>query len=443
VLSIRKVRVDFQCAQFRKLLVEFLPNDGSLPLQVPDGRVRWTPRLLAICAILMPMLGSASLADRFNSARETVTAMYPTRKRVGHTYKGFVEALIRLGPGILQTLAEHLRSLMPVVFKSLWQIDGRLVFAVDGSRIECPRTLANEQLGRAGRKKAGPQFMLTTLFHVATGLPWAWRRGPGKTSERTHLREMLSLLPAGSWLLADAGFTGFALLQQLQEKQVNFIIRCGRNTTLLKNLGYRVREHPGVVYLWPEKQQRHRQGPMVLRLVRFHDGRCEVCLLVSELDGRKLPVKQVKEMYRKRWGVEVFYRSLKQTMSRGRVQSDSPEAGAAELDWSMMSIWLAGVVMLQQMRSVNRPAEDWSLAGALRVMRDAIKERRQKRCSMRWLADQLRGALKDQYQRRGKKASRDYPRKKYEPPAGAPKIRTATPSEVKLAQQLRSVRWAA
>lgn len=443
MLSIRKVGVDFQCAQFRKLLVQFLPADGRLPLQVSDQRVRWTPRLLALFAIVMHLLGEASLGDRFEKARVAITAMYPTRKRVGGTYAGFVDAMIRSGAQTLKVVADHLRHLMPVVFARLWKIDDRLVFAVDGSRFECPRTRANEQLGRAGRKKSGPQYMLTTLFHVGTGLPWGWLTGPGKTSERVHLRAMLPLIPAGSWLLADAGFTGFDLLTQLQNRGINFIVRCGRNVALLKGLGYRVRTHKDVVYLWPETAREGRKQPLILRLVRIAGERSEVCLLVSELDRRQLSDADVLRLYRKRWGVEVFFRSLKQTMSRGRMQSDSPENGAAELDWSMMSIWMLGMVMLQQMQSVDRKAEAWSLAGGLRVIRRALTQDRQQRRAMRWFAEELRSALKDQYLRIGPKTSRDYPRKKNEPPAGAPKLRTATKSEVKLAQRLRSGRWAA
>lgn len=441
MLSIRKVGVDFQCAQVRRLLVQFLRNDGRLPLQSADQRVRWSPRLLALFAIILQSLGNASLSDRFQDARAAITGMYPTRRRVGGTYAGFVQAMKRSGGQALGIMAEHLRALMPVVFGGIWKIDGRLLFAVDGSRFECPHTRANETLGRAGRKKTGPQFMLTTLFHVATGLPWAWRIGSGKSSERTHIRQMLSLIPTGAWLLADAGFTGFDLLKQLQESQIQFIIRCGGSTTLLKKLGYRVREHGQIVYLWPEKAQGRREKPLVLRLVRLRAPRSEVCLLVSELDPRQLSRAEVLHMYRRRWGVEVFFRSLKQTMSRGRLQSDSPTSGEAELDWSMMAIWMHGMVMLQQMQSVDRAADEWSLAGGLRVIRQALVRDRLQRRSMRWFAGQLRGALKDRYIRSGPKASRDYPRKKYEPPAGAPKLRIAKRSEVRLLQRLRRTQW--
>ena len=70
----------------------------------------------------------------------------------------------------------------------------------------------------AGRKKTGPQLALTVLYHMGTGLPWAWRTGPGTDAERAHLRSMLATLPSGSLLVADAGFTGYDLLRTLLEQ---------------------------------------------------------------------------------------------------------------------------------------------------------------------------------------------------------------------------------
>jgi hypothetical protein len=46
---------------------------------------------------------------------------------------------------------------------------------VDGTRIDAPRTQANErQLGCAGRTKTGPQWWVTLLIHLPSRLPWDW-----------------------------------------------------------------------------------------------------------------------------------------------------------------------------------------------------------------------------------------------------------------------------
>ncbi len=43
--------------------------------------------------------------------------------------------------------------------------------AVDGSRVEAPRTRGNQRgLGRAGREKTGPQCWVATLAHLPSGV---------------------------------------------------------------------------------------------------------------------------------------------------------------------------------------------------------------------------------------------------------------------------------
>lgn len=442
-ISVRKEAVAVQSVQLRKLISEFLPATG-LALISRDGRERWAPRMLVLCAILMHLLGTDALCDRFAEARDTVVAMYRTRRRPGKGYRGFVKALRRQSSTLTQSLAIHFRAIMPQAFRSVWHIDGRLVFGVDGTRVECPRTRANEKrLKRAGRKKTGPQFMLTTLFHLGSGLPWGFRRGIGKSSERKHLREMLGLMPSGAWLLADAGFTGYELFTQLQERGIHFIVRVGRNVKLLRKLGYCVREREGVVYLWSEKIRAAGHPPLALRLVRLDTGRQKVCLLVSELDESRLSDVQVLELYRRRWQVEVFYRTLKRTMGRHKMESRAPDEAGAELDWSVLALWVLSMVSLRQLLSVGHSPQDSSVAGVLRVIRKACGPKRNRRVSMRGFAQRLRQAVRDGYSRQGPKATRSWPRKKKEPPAGEPKMRMATRAEVRAAQRLMARRQAA
>jgi hypothetical protein len=73
----------------------------------------------------------------------------------------------------------------------------------------------------AGKRKpgTGPQRLLTMLFHLATGLPWAWQRGRGDESERGHLEAMASLLPIKTLLVADAGYVGYEMLLYRSLKQ--------------------------------------------------------------------------------------------------------------------------------------------------------------------------------------------------------------------------------
>ena len=154
-------------------------------------------------------------------------------------------------------------------------IEGRVVMGVDGTRVHCPRTAANEkEFGCAGKDKSPPQQFLTTLLHVGTGLIWSWRRGGGKDAERTHLRQMLDTLPPKSLLLADAGFTGYELFTELLAGGHSFIIRAGGNVRLLKKLGLWLREHDGIVYLWPARHRAGRRWCCVWRCCTMGESLC-------------------------------------------------------------------------------------------------------------------------------------------------------------------------
>lgn len=419
---------------------KFLPKRG-LPLQAPSKRRRWVPRMLVVGAILMSWDVADHLKDAFDHVWDCLVAMYPTRRRPGRSYEGFIATLRRHTPSLLGTVTESLRGKMQTVAGRHWRRGPWIPMAADGSRVECPRTKANEAaLGCAGRKKTGPQLMVTTVYHAPTGLPWDWRCGGGNSSERDHLMQMLPQLPEGTLLLADAGFTGFELLRSLQEAGVEFILRVGANVHLLQKVGYAVRERRGTVYLWPQAKQD--QAPLVLRHVVVRTGGRPVHLVTSVLDESKLSDVEVERMYRLRWGVEVMYRSLKQTMSHRKMRSGTPDNAAVELNWAMVGLWMLGLATVEAMDLRSCCPSSWSVAEALRAVRTAVEKPTDLR-RRGGLRPALRKAVKDTYPRRGSKKAREWPHKKNEPPAGSPKIRMATQTEIKAAKRLRDRKEAA
>jgi len=418
-------------SQLLHAMGQFLPRRG-LPLLSDDARVRWTDRLVVINAILMTWMAAPTLRDAFEMAREVVVSMYRSRRRPGKTLSGFLQILGDKSLVLLERVVHGLRQSVRQVAGSLWRMDRWVLMAVDGSRTECPRTRANERaFGCAGRHKTGPQQFITTVFHLATGLIWDWRRGSGKEAERNHLRKMIASLPCGTLLLADAGFTGYDLLRSLRAAGHDFIVRVGKNVRLLRELGYAVQEHRQTVYLWPKAY--HHQEPLVLRLVELGKGKRRVCLLTSVRSPTALPDKSVARLYRQRWLVEVQFRSLKQTMAHRKMLSTTPNRAGMELDWAMAGLWMLGLLAAGKARRGQQG--QWSAAGSLRVVRRAMR-RPKARPPAGGLASELQRACRDRYRRRGPKQARDWPRKKKESPPGCPRIRMASIAEVTEAREL-------
>jgi hypothetical protein len=367
------------------------------------------------------------LAERLAEACRWLARRFPARWRPGRTYAGLLKATKRAGLELFQCFWRHLR---PTVVKRLgraWTWHGWTVLAVDGSRFDAPRTRANaKRLRRAGRTHTGPQWWVTWLVHLPTLLVWDWRQGPGNSSERRHLRDMIADLPLLTLLVADAGYVGFDLMKSLIEARVDFLIRCGSNVRLLVEGTYSRIERDGQhwrVYLWP-KNRRH-EAPLQLRLIVLKRGGKRVYLLTTVRQETRLSRRMAAEIYQARWGVEVEFRSLKRTLVRYRVLSKTPEAGAMELAAYVLALAL---LMLQGAVALGRQVVRLSVAAALRALRDALEALRNRAWAPA-LAQRLRGALRDEYRRRRPKHSRYWPRKKNDHPPGPPKLHSLSRHE--------------
>jgi hypothetical protein len=147
---------------------------------------------------------TTALRERFGGIREFLKRSCP-HWLLGTSYSGWIAAQQReqqrLAPVVVERFRAEMRMLAGLQCFGRWN-----AFAVDGSDSPCPRTLANQAaMGDKGKPDGIPQVAMTKLLHLRTGLPWSFRVGPGTTSERAQLREMLGDLPQGSLLVADAG----------------------------------------------------------------------------------------------------------------------------------------------------------------------------------------------------------------------------------------------
>jgi hypothetical protein len=141
-------------------------------------------------------------------------------------------------------------------------------------------------------------------------------------------------------------------------------------------------------------------------------------------------------LYEMRWGIEVFYRSYKQTLSRRRLLSRTPATCMAEAQWTMLDLWLLGLLTVDRLLAQQVDPLYWSVAMARNAVRNAMRATLCRNRRVRLLKD-LAAATKDKFARKGEKAARDYPRKKREKPPGPPKIQSASLKECLEAKQLK------
>jgi hypothetical protein len=315
------------------------------------------------------------------------------------------------------------------------QVGEFAVFGVDGTMIDCPRTIANEAgIGVSGKARSSPQVLLTTVIHLDVGLPYCWRHGRARGSERADLRSMLGHLPDNALLVGDAGYTGFDVMNRINRSGRAFVIRVGAAVGLLEELGSYKREGRDTVYLWPKEHRSH--APLTLRLIRIKTAGEPMFLVTNVLESSRLSKSAAREVYRRRWEVEIFFRDLKQTLDRRKMLSDSPVRARCELEWSLIGALVLGRLTVSRLMARRVAPQRASAAEALRVLRGVLREPHARSNRFTPLMKRLGMAVIDSYKRKRPKEARDWCHKKRQRPPRPPQTRKATAAEKRLARQI-------
>lgn len=422
--------------EIRNAISELVADSLSELNANAHGNSWWTPSRLLQAAALMSWDDGKTLRERFEHVRSVLGAMVPG-EAIPASYTGFAQALCRSIEPMLQAVTPRLQRLIKQLARDRWLTHGWVVFAADGSRFESPRTANNERgLKCAGKNRTAPQVFQTTLQHVGTNAMWDFRLGPGIASERRHLEEMLPGLPPGSLITADAGFSGFEFYHRLNAAGVKFLLRVGGNVTL-KSL-WKLTDlevHGDEVWVWPNHNVS--QPPVRLRLVQVVQKGRPVYLVTNILDAAELNAAAASEIYRRRWGIEVMYRSIKQTLDRATWLSRTAATVLAEHRATILGFWLLQIKSLLELKAARKPPHRWSPAASRRATRRALRHFQASPSpgALSWSA-QLRQAVKDEYRRQHPKQARSWPHKKHEPPIRPPRIERLTKARKKLGELL-------
>jgi len=413
------------------------------------GNTTWQFVDLVLLAIVWVWSGDARLTGAFTEAHRWSLQVLG-RAAVG-TFQGLLKSLVTWTARLVPLVGECLQGLMEKHGGRHWRVGLWLALAVDGSRTSVPRTQANERAfsapnyghgrtakyrrkktkGKRARRKGKesmqpvkPQIWLTLLWHMGMHMPWSWKSGPSYANERDHFRALLTeqKFPENTLFCADAGFTGYDLWRAMIDAGHSFLIRVGSNVRLLRRLGY-VRESRGVVYFWPDRAARRRQPPLVLRLLAVQVGRCPMWVVTNVLEENRLSDAEAVRLYQLRWGIELQFRTVKQTFGRRKLRSRTPERAHVELDWSLLGLWLIQLFAIKEQIAIGEVPEHCSVGLAIQVVRTMLQQ--WSACAEASFAMQLRAATKDRYRRNRGKQARYRPAYKDRPRAGSPKVQTA------------------
>jgi Transposase DDE domain len=431
-------------AELQAALEQILPKSLS-GIQRHGNATIPAETLVALAMLCWGWLSGGTIEDRVAAACDILKRVGRSEEAVSR--QGLMQALASCSESLLPAMTEHLAEQVPQL-KGHWTSHGKVNIAVDGTKFLAPRSAANQTHFAAGNTSSPPrryateadrakaatvQLLATVMWHVGSGLPLRWRIGGRTASERHHAAEMLDELPANARLIADAEYVGDPLWRTLIESKRSFLIRVGANVRLLKNLG-ELQFRDGYVYFWTEKAQRRSQPPLVLKLITLHDGRHPVYLVTNDLD---LSESEASEIYRQRWGIEVFFRTVKQSAQRRKLTCLTPQNVQTELQWTLLGVWAALFLGRHQLHQNQTPIHHLSPIKVLRALTRTLLAVRDLATAAPPLNELLTQALRtDESTRASPKNSRNYPRKKQYTPAGKPHLTTATATQKRLARPL-------
>jgi hypothetical protein len=443
--------------QLVQVLDWLLPSQSIFAEMTLHGNTQWLPLSLVSLALLWAWSEARHLTDAFAYAKRDCG-------KLGHvdlpaTYQGMMKALVAHNQVLMTILCRVLRQRMEAIGGRLFRWHGWVLIAFDGSRSSTPRTPANEKAFCAAHHGQGktakyrkkktkgmrrqkneknqpappvPQMWITLLWHVGLRLPWAWRLGPSNSSERGHAMDMIQNedFPRKTLFCGDAGFVGYDFWKSILDRGNQFLVRVGANVHLLTQSVRYHRVGESQVLCWPKDKMQKGCPPLRLRLVKIRVGKTKMFLLTSVLQPRRLSREQVARCYQLRWGVEVEFRGLKQTLDRAKLRCRNDARAHVEMHWSMLGMAMAELLALKEQlqpraRTKRRRAPDpnrRSLAQTMRALRTCLREIDDVPKAGEDLISQLAQALIDDYQRTSSKKARYRPPNPDKKPLGAPSI---------------------
>ena len=172
-----------------------------------------------------------------------------------------------------------------------------------------------------------------------------------------------------------------------------------------------------------------------LRLVKVQSERGIVYIVTSVTNSKVLSDTQIARLYSWRWGIEVQFRSFKQTYGRRKLRSRNAEHAKSELDTALLSLTVVQLFALRERIDLGEAPSDTSVARAICAIREAIEKWREKVEPKKSLTAMLAAAKKDRYQSDRSKEARYRPVHAERPSASEPIILKATNLQRKLYQQ--------
>ena len=219
------------------------------------------------------------------------------------------------------------------------------VYALDATTID----LCLDVFWWAKFRSTKAAIKLHTILDLKTAIPEYIFITDGSVHEVNTL-DYFSL-PAGSYLVMDKGYIDFTRLWRLARERTNFVVRAK------KNMKYKVIERvltdktkgvlcdQTIILTDPITNKKY---PECLRRIRYYDAET-ANIFVFLTNNFKLSALTIAALYKNRWGIELFFKWIKQHLKIQTFWGQSENAVRTQV-WIAISTYVLVVIAKKQLK---------------------------------------------------------------------------------------------
>lgn len=282
----------------------------------------------------------AQLSGR-DSLRETVSGINSIYNKLYHlgttTVKRstFSDANNKRNHQIFQDLffilLERAQALAP---KYKLRLDRQLFF-LDATTID----LSLRLFPWARFRKTKSAVRMHTLLQADGMLPTFLIITDGKTHEAKVARQMN--IPANSYVAIDRGYYDFTLYNFFQDNNIRFVTRAKSNAKYRVVTSNTVADSSNILkdeIVEFTGYQSHKKYPYPLRLIHYFDDESKKTFVFLTNDFEN-EAQTIADVYKSRWEIEIFFRTIKQNLKIKRFFGTTPNAVFTQF-WIAMIAYL-------------------------------------------------------------------------------------------------------
>jgi len=198
------------------------------------------------------------------------------------------------------------------------------------------------------RKNKGA-VKLHTLLDADGTLPEFLEMTDGKVHDATVAKKLN--IPPGSYLAIDRAYHDFEQYNVYNNNNIRFVTRKKTNARYAVIKSQKVGSTKGIIsdeIVEFTGYQTHKKYPHPLRIISFFDSESEKELqfLTNDFDSDAITIAQI---YKARWEIELFFKTIKQNLKIKRFIGNSPNAV-----WTQVWIALIAYLLVSYLKFIHR-----------------------------------------------------------------------------------------